>query len=666
MEGPSQPPSRPTPPKPPTPPGADRRPPRPPVPPRPPQPPKRSAAPPTPPASKKAITVADEAISAETLGVPTPQQEVTALLKSEKVQIRTMQDDLAAARQQPPQPAPAIPSTPAVKAPIQGITTKPLSTVSPTAADTAAPEPLPPSKLQQPGKVVMAPPKKVRRKRSLVRTLVLILGIVLLGSGVTIGWLAWEGSVPLPTWLSFTDTPAEDATVITDAADVLPGQTALIVQYQLTSAADRSAVLQAWDKSATPPTLETLLEGDPRVLLGEPNTEVIYYVVLEGDTRPYLATRKTPQLEGLFSALPETQLEEIKGWYIAHSLDVTPYRAALDTATLASVGGNDILVSTASDVPFRYILGPSALIRLREHVGGAPLALGLLQEVGIAGRLVAQDSALDVAGVGKLLTVPTTSPNQLQPAHADQQLLSYIPETATAVMVGAAFHAELDTLAEHSTVIDHQALEQASVHALLDSLAGPYAFYIETTPGGRHDYGLVITLPPELQGTLQVPDATVEAGLSALLPLVTGRAGIAPIAFNNNTYNGIPLRYANFSEPSQALDYAVTDQHLLITTSRESMFHLLDAYTGTMPSVANSVSWANLLATWGAIPAGPTLFLSQATDPFLTSFLPGGGAQPFSFGISLLPAEAGSTEQAVQGVVVFPAVTPIATQQPGQ
>lgn len=58
--------------------------------------------------------------------------------------------------------------------------------------------------------------------------------------------------------------------------------------------------------------------------------------------------------------------------------------------------------------------------------------------------------------------------------------------------------------------------------------------------------------------------------------------------FEEGEYSGLPIRYMNFGSSGRAVDYAVTDDLLLVATSRESMFALVDTARGARPSLAAS------------------------------------------------------------------------------
>jgi len=52
-----------------------------------------------------------------------------------------------------------------------------------------------------------------------------------------------------------------------------------------------------------------------------------------------------------------------------------------------------------------------------------------------------------------------------------------------------------------------------------------------------------------------------------------------PTSFEDNIYKDIAIRYINFPDPDLSIDYAVFDNKLIITTSRESMYGIIDVLT---------------------------------------------------------------------------------------
>lgn len=63
-----------------------------------------------------------------------------------------------------------------------------------------------------------------------------------------------------------------------------------------------------------------------------------------------------------------------------------------------------------------------------------------------------------------------------------------------------------------------------------------------------------------------------------LKPVFLGQELGEPAAkeFQDNIYQDIDIRYLNFSDPLLTIDYALTSDYLIITTSRESMYGVID------------------------------------------------------------------------------------------
>ena len=66
-----------------------------------------------------------------------------------------------------------------------------------------------------------------------------------------------------------------------------------------------------------------------------------------------------------------------------------------------------------------------------------------------------------------------------------------------------------------------------------------------------------------------------------LEPIFLGQKLGEPAAegFQENTYKNVVISYLNFSDPSLTIDYAVVGNYLIITSSRESMYRVIDRLT---------------------------------------------------------------------------------------
>ena len=50
----------------------------------------------------------------------------------------------------------------------------------------------------------------------------------------------------------------------------------------------------------------------------------------------------------------------------------------------------------------------------------------------------------------------------------------------------------------------------------------------------------------------------------------------ASLEFQDNNYRGTLIRYINFPEPDLTIDYAFANNLFILTTSRESMYKIID------------------------------------------------------------------------------------------
>lgn len=497
------------------------------------------------------------------------------------------------------------------------------------------------NKLGKNGKVVLAPPKR-RKKHFHARTflwLILLIGVI----GVGAWW--WINSPDLSSIIPGVSNVGQ-----TMAKEVLPSNYALIVGYHINTEQDRGSLLAAWNNlGAETISMTELMKGDPRLLLNAANIDEFYFVLLEDETRPYLIVPVSQATTDLLVDTPDAETTKVQGWYVSHSMSVSSYLSVLQTGNLASLSESPSEIG-ATQSPMEIMVGPQAAITLREQLLGSKLANGLLQEATLKGRSIVQGSAIELSGQGRLLQAPQQT--SLQSPQAQQNLLSVVPGNASFVRLGSNFSADLDAWSRVVGIIDTQFLEQPAVAALLHQLKTPYAYYQVSTGVGDNDFGTIVSLPPLLAGSLTIPDETIEKGLSSLLTLLTGRKGVAPIEFSNNIYSNIPLRYANFSQPTQALDYALTSQYLVIASSKMAMFTLLDTIAGTGTSIETSTKWGGLLSNWGAVPQGSDIILGQTGLSTMAGLLPTSTNGQVLIGLTLSPGAEVATRVSIKGVLM--------------
>lgn len=577
----------------------------------PPKPPLPPSVPPKPPVSSE---VAVPINAAKAIPVPPkPAAPVPA-----PIVIRTMQDDLADLKKAVVAAPKVIPAPVPVRSVLPPVPIRPITRTSITATAVSAPAavpqrfPLPP----KPQKTVTTPPPRPQRHWGR-RLLVVFLVLIFLGGTGLGGWYAWNkwGGV---TQL-ITKTP-----VVVPANEVLPAQTQLLIGYHLASPADRAAIKAAWQTSSG-----QLMAGNPSTLLADDAIQELYYVVLPDETRPYLVAPKTAASQQVFSQLDPDQVLEQDGWYIAHTLAVAAYQAALEqgkrTTTLPA--GEPIVLEMVSP----------ALQQLRQSLAGKNFAAGQLQGLNLNGKFNSDATALTFTGSSSWRTT-------LPEGNTDLRLLVMIPGDATVVRLGSNFQEDIGRWQEVAKVISSQLLDPPAVSSLVKQLATPYAYYHRLGPDGSLDVGLVIELPAILRGQLVLGDSALEEGLQALtglLQIPNIPVEFPQIAFTDTTYNDLPLRYVNLVGPTQTLDYAISGNHLLISTSKEGMRTLIDTTKGAGASFSPPAAWV--------IPAGREVILGSISQSALLELLPHDAKlTTLPFGLAISPREAAV---AVEGIV---------------
>lgn len=100
-------------------------------------------------------------------------------------------------------------------------------------------------------------------------------------------------------------------------------------------------------------------------------------------------------------------------------------------------------------------------------------------------------------------------------------------------------------------------------------------------PNGDFSYALIVRVTDgsRINSNLNIWETRMPYDLQALFSLDTSRAALAN--FLDNTYQGTSIRYRNFPNPLETIDYAVVmatngSQYLLLTSSRDHIYKLID------------------------------------------------------------------------------------------
>lgn len=549
-----------------------------------------------------------------------------------------MRDDINDARQGKAAPQAAyVAPPPAAAAP------------APTAAPAAFP--LPARQADKPTKTLNVPAVGRKRGKALKWLLITLFSLMILGGGAAAAW-----------FLVVKDILPQDAPVpvVANATEILPGNYLMIGRYQLTTAADRTTLTNAWQTArggaATP---QTLLDGDPRLLLTDPELSEIYYVILEDSSDPFLVVPKTATTTQELVTNNAARFIEQNGWYIAHASTVEPYQAAVTEGTLAAAGAPALLSDTAVTVPLRLSLGAGMVPTLRTSLVSPDFLAGQLQALTLAIAVNAQSGALQLGGLADYFNPVAATPT-------NQELLSQVPAQATGVRLGASFRDDLASWLAVSSILDRNTLERPVVKQLLDQLSTPYALFTFPNAGtSKPALGLIIELPPSLVGKVTLQESALEQAVPALIPLILDRRTVAPVSFTEVPFGATRLRFANIVGTNLALDYAVTDRHILIASSKDSMQGLLNTVAGAAPPLAAIEPWQTLLAQWGAIPTAHDIFIGALNVPALLKILPTSpsNAAPFGVAISAKADAAASTQGTLSGVIT---TIPAPSTTPGQ
>lgn len=519
----------------------------------------------------------------------------------DNVIIRTMKDDLTG-----PSSAPLAslnPSTP---------------TTSPTLPKPSQPPPLPAPKIptnfplpaRQEEAAVGLPHVAARNRRRLIMwsSLVIVL-VAALGGGIW-AFMAFFAASP-------QGSPSPTVETVAPVSALIASNTTVAAYYHLDSATTRSQMLSLWQNS-----LKTLLQGNPKSLVENPTVTQFLYVILEGDSRPYLLIPKSETSEQQLATLSPSQVSEYQGWNIIHALNASPYLAAIPPSTVLSANQASRLDNLAIPMPIKIFFGEAALNQIRTTTASSAFAIGSIHTALMGAIPNPTATALLLDGFGQESSASSPLPSPSLPPQIDQNLLAAIPADATFVRLGGNLFSDITSWQNVARVLDKSILEQPAVAALVGQFTGPYAYYQRTGADGLPDTGLVIPLPGSLTPPLALGDKTLEAALPALTPLILGQKPAVTPAFADGSYQGTALRFANLASSGQALDYALTEKRLYVATSKEGMLAALDVALSKSPALLTSSPWKNLLKEWGVVPASPELFLGFVSYAPLVDLLP--------------------------------------------
>ncbi|MDP3997607.1 MAG: hypothetical protein Q8P73_03855 [bacterium] len=402
-----------------------------------------------------------------------------------------------------------------------------------------------------------------RRKKSRFIWLILALFLIILLSGAGYAWWWYYGEA------MFLSVPSGE--IVAAAGEVIPADVYAVVRYRLDSAADRSAILSAWSQSPdSDSSADSLIHGNPHLLLDDPQLTEIYYVFLNENPRPFLVVPQTPGTDQIVRDYQLGTVSSINSWYLIHPVSTTQYQDALAYRTMSSQN-NTFFHTNGTDSPVGILLGTGAINQVRSEMVGQNMSSGLLLDVAVTSQFN-NNGQMKMSGTANMLGRDNFTGKTI-----DQTLLPYIPADADFVFLGGSLAEDLIPWNEQAQALDTGMLQLSDVQLLLSQLDQPYAFFIKGIDKA-HEYGAVIKLSDTALSQIKTDNGSLTKAVSAIARLVTGKKIISPLDFSTTEYNGQTLQYVNFSAPSNtALDYAIVNNFLLIATSKNAMLALVDA-----------------------------------------------------------------------------------------
>lgn len=111
---------------------------------------------------------------------------------------------------------------------------------------------------------------------------------------------------------------------------------------------------------------------------------------------------------------------------------------------------------------------------------------------------------------------------------------------------------------------------------IVNNLDAKYTLFIYLQGGGNM-FGFVVEAgaSEDLEDNLRAWEKTMAEDLKPIF-LDHKLEEPATEEFQDNIYKDVSIRYLNFSDPSLTIDYAVVGEYLIVTTSKESMYGVID------------------------------------------------------------------------------------------
>ncbi len=465
-----------------------------------------------------------------------------------------------------------------------------------------------------------------KKNRNIIIGVAYIALFFLLAGGGVYGYIWWSKNTPQAL-------PAETGAAL---YEMIPKDALAVIDYSIESSDDRSAIAAVWGQEG-----QGASTGNPTPLLAIPDITHIYYILLPDNARPYLLVRKTEGTMQYITTQSDEQVLDQKGWYVLHSVDMSQYISALAISTLTDASPL-VPSESASDYLIQYALSPVFASHAFNVIASPTVGPSRLGGMVFRVTSVSQDGTLRASA-----HIPSDAQGETVSTQT-QELMALVPGDVTFSYAGLRFGDELMKWQDEGAKLDSAIIAQPSVRQFLDQLTAPYAIFERQGADGVRDIGVVIALPEELKKQIHTGDPSIEQSLPALIPLILGNTLGIQIAFNDGEYNGIALRYMNINGQTQALDYIVGDNFLLISSSREGIAALIDTAVGEKSGLSQSEEWGDITQKAAAVLEGRKFMIGNIKDPALRAVLPGAlAASQIPLAVSSHQISTGTDIQAV-------------------
>lgn len=417
-------------------------------------------------------------------------------------------------------------------------------------------------------------PPKSKTSRAWVIPVIVIIVVGIVAGGIVL----WRSS--LLTFFA-QRKPGGDVSSDVRIDALIPLNASLVARYNLSDRSLREKLLRIHEGSDALP--HSFVNGDPSLAVRDESIHELFYVLLPDNARFYVVVPLTNVTEAL---LNDSSVQAVRrGQYIiGHALDVEGYLQQLSSGSWGESGG---LPPMSQKLPLQIITS-SAFI---ESLAGTVTDDSITSFSGsiVLNGVLLEDSVLGLTNGATLINIGAEP--------VDARILSYIPDDSVFVRIGdnLAFDIDHKEISEFMTRIDSSSFANPSVNAVISKLSAPYSFI--RRPGAiRDEIGLIVLIPPDLQGSLFMPNSAVETALQDLAALILpGENSIPNLVFNDAVYNDVAIRYVNISSSSTAVDYTVADDVILIAASKNGMTALIDTYKKGSASINQSHQWQPLL-----------------------------------------------------------------------